>query len=184
MSVRCLTCGNFMYIGTKFNMRKETVLDEDYLGIKIYRFYFKCTRCSAEVTMKTDPKNHDYVCEHGASRNYEPWRDMANAEQVLRTRRNLDDGDAMKSLENRTFDSKKEMELIEALDEVRLLNKRQAKIGPDQLLEQFAPTTDANPDGLNAEGLSKDDLEQLRVFKRKKLATLDEESEDDEAGSC
>lgn len=22
MSVRCLTCGNFMYIGTKFNMRK------------------------------------------------------------------------------------------------------------------------------------------------------------------
>ena len=184
MSVRCLTCGNFMYIGTKFNMRKETVLDEDYLGIKIYRFYFKCTRCSAEVTMKTDPKNHDYVCEHGASRNYEPWRDMANAEQVLRTRRNLDDGDAMKSLENRTFDSKKEMELIEALDEVRLLNKRQAKIGPDQLLEQFAPTTDANPDGLNAEGLSKDDLEQLRVFKRKKLATLDEESEEDEAGSC
>ena len=183
MSVRCLTCGNFMYIGTKFNMRKETVLDEDYLGIKIYRFYFKCTRCSAEVTMKTDPKNHDYVCEHGASRNYEPWRDMANAEQVLRTRRNLDDGDAMKSLENRTFDSKKEMELIEALDEVRLLNKRQAKIGPDQLLEQFAPT-DANPDGLNAEGLSKDDLEQLRVFKRKKLATLDEESEEDEAGSC
>ena len=183
MSVRCLTCGNFMYIGTKFHMRKETVLDEDYLGIKIYRFYFKCTRCSAEVTMKTDPKNHDYVCEHGASRNYEPWRDMANAEQVLRTRRNLDDGDAMKSLENRTFDSKKEMELIEALDEVRLLNKRQAKIGPDQLLEQFAPT-DANPDGLNAEGLSKDDLEQLRVFKRKKLATLDEESEDDEAGSC
>lgn len=66
--------------------------------------------------MKTDPKNHDYVCEHGASRNYEPWRDMANAEQVLRMRRNLDDGDAMKSLENRTFDSKKEMELIEALD--------------------------------------------------------------------
>ena len=116
MSVRCLTCGNFMYIGTKFNMRKETVLDQGYLGIKIFRFYFKCTRCSAEISMKTDPKNHDYVCEHGASRNYEPWRDMANAEQVLRMRRNLDDGDAMKSLENRTFDSKKEMELIEALD--------------------------------------------------------------------
>jgi hypothetical protein len=45
MSVRCNTCGNFLYIGTKFNMRKETCKDIDYLGIKIYRFYFKCTCC-------------------------------------------------------------------------------------------------------------------------------------------
>jgi Zn finger protein HypA/HybF involved in hydrogenase expression len=80
MSVRCDTCGNFLYIGTKFNMRKETCMDEDYLGIKIYRFYFKCTRCYAEITMKTDPKNHDYVAEQGASRNYEPWRDIMHAE--------------------------------------------------------------------------------------------------------
>jgi hypothetical protein len=56
MSVRCDTCGNFLYIGTKFNMRKETVLDQDYLGIKIFRFYFKCSRCHAEIAMKTDPK--------------------------------------------------------------------------------------------------------------------------------
>ena len=33
MSVRCDTCGNFLYIGTKFNMRKETCRDIDYLGI-------------------------------------------------------------------------------------------------------------------------------------------------------
>jgi hypothetical protein len=68
-------------------MRKETCNDEDYLGIKIYRFYFKCSRCYSEVTMKTDPKNHDYVCEHGATRNYEPWRDIQHAENVLRTKR-------------------------------------------------------------------------------------------------
>ena len=41
----------------------------------------------------------------------------------------------MKSLENRTFDSKKEMALMEALEEVRLLNKRHAKISVDDLLK-------------------------------------------------
>ena len=45
MSVRCNTCGNFLYIGTKFNMRKETCHDIDYLGVKVFRFYFKCTCC-------------------------------------------------------------------------------------------------------------------------------------------
>ena len=87
MSVRCNTCGNFLYIGTKFNMRKETCKDIDYLGIKIYRFYFKCSCCHSQITMRTDPQKHDYVCEHGASRNYEGWRDIAHAETVLKAQR-------------------------------------------------------------------------------------------------
>jgi hypothetical protein len=33
------------------------------------------TLCSAEITFKTDPKNTDYLAEHGASRNFEPWRE-------------------------------------------------------------------------------------------------------------
>lgn len=32
MSVRCKTCGNFMYKGTKFNTRKEDVHGRNYLG--------------------------------------------------------------------------------------------------------------------------------------------------------
>ena len=134
MSVSCATCGNFLYIGTKFNMRKETVNDDDYLGIKIFRFYFKCSRCFAEITMKTDPKNHDYTCEHGAIRNYEPWRDIQHAENVLRVKRAMQDEDAMKSLENKTYDSKREMELMDALDEVKQLNKRLQKVNHEELL--------------------------------------------------
>jgi hypothetical protein len=57
MSVRCKTCGTFMYKGTKFNTRKEDVLNENYLGIQIFRFYYRCKKCAAEFCMKTDPKN-------------------------------------------------------------------------------------------------------------------------------
>ncbi|CAL5350720.1 unnamed protein product [Camellia sinensis] len=74
MSIRCGTCSNYIYKGTKFNTRKEDVICETYLGIQIFRFYFKCTKCSAELTIKTDPQNSDYVVESGASRNFEPWR--------------------------------------------------------------------------------------------------------------
>jgi ribosomal protein S27E len=68
MSIRCLTCGEYIYRGKKFNARKETVSGETYIGIKIYRFYVRCTRCSNEITFKTDPKRADYVSEHGAVR--------------------------------------------------------------------------------------------------------------------
>ena len=81
MSICCNTCGNYISKGTKFNSRKEDALGEDYLGIQIFRFFFRCNRCSAEITMKTDPKNSDYTVESGASRNYEPWRDKATQEE-------------------------------------------------------------------------------------------------------
>lgn len=113
--VRCLTCGNFIGMGTKFNSRKEDIKGEDYCGITISRFYIKCTTCSAQITFKTDPKNayvlsffsssllffffscngnkvckffffslipfsisRDYVCETGASRLADLWRDKSD----------------------------------------------------------------------------------------------------------
>jgi len=43
----------------------------------------------------------------------------------------------MKALENRTNDSKIEMDIIDALDEIRSLNTRNATIKPDDLIEHF-----------------------------------------------
>lgn len=41
----------------------ETVAGEAYLGLKIFRFYYRCTNCAAEFCMKTDPKSTDYIME-------------------------------------------------------------------------------------------------------------------------
>jgi hypothetical protein len=47
--------------------------------------------------MKTDPKNSDYICEHGATRNYEPWRDIESAVSQFKAKRLMEEeGDAMK----------------------------------------------------------------------------------------
>lgn len=80
-SMRCKQCGTYANVGTKYNMRMEECKGEDYLGITTYRFFVKCRTCINEQCFKTDPKNHDYVVEYGAVRNYDPWRDIHNAER-------------------------------------------------------------------------------------------------------
>jgi len=129
MSICCNTCGNYITKGTKFNARKEDAIGEEYLGLKVFRFYFRCSRCSAEIAMKTDPKNADYVVEAGAKRNFEPWRekDAVQAENDAERERE-EAGDTMKQLENRTKESKREMDITAALDEMRSLNARQADV--------------------------------------------------------
>jgi hypothetical protein len=137
MTIRCYTCGNYLYIGTKFNMKVECVKDEDYLGIKVYRFYLKCTRCYCEITFKTDPRNHDYVAEWGASRNHTAWKDMQMAEEEYKDVKQSEmKEDAMKSLEHRTHDSKREMDIQEALDQVKMLNRRQGSLNINDVIQK------------------------------------------------
>lgn len=50
---------------------------------------------------------------------------MLAAEEKLKDQRdNEEEGNAMKSLENKTFDSKREMEILDAIDNIKHLNKR------------------------------------------------------------
>ncbi|CAI5953196.1 unnamed protein product [Closterium sp. NIES-65] len=86
--------------------------------------------------MKTDPKNSDYEMESGASRNFEPWR--ASDEQKATAKRQREEeemGDAMRALENRTLDSKMEMDILAALDEMKSMRARQATLDPAAVLE-------------------------------------------------
>lgn len=51
---RCNMCKEYIYKGKKFNSRKEDVMDEDYLGLRIFRFYIKCPRCVSEIAFKVN----------------------------------------------------------------------------------------------------------------------------------
>ncbi|KAF7125152.1 hypothetical protein CNMCM5793_001261 [Aspergillus hiratsukae] len=134
-SMKCTHCGEYIYKGRKFNARKETT-DQKYLNIPIYRFYIRCTRCSGEITFLTDPKAMDYKAEKGAKRNFEPWRDAKNdieeTEQETLDRLEREENeeqerlerDKMAELEEKMLDSKREMAIADALDEIRTRNAR------------------------------------------------------------
>ena len=132
-SLQCGTCGEYIYRGTKFNASKEAA--GEYLGIPVWRFYFRCSNCSAEMAMKTDPKNADYVCELGARRNFEPWKEAVRAEgERADAREDEERGDAMRALENRTMDNKREMDVLNALEEDLAVNAQHAGVSTQAAL--------------------------------------------------
>ncbi|KAI6043041.1 DUF572-domain-containing protein [Pisolithus marmoratus] len=101
----------YIYKGKKFNARKETVEGEDYYGIKIFR-------------------TPDYAAEHGASRNFEPWREEKVVEEEDRLARlEEEENNPMKALENRTVDAKREMDILDALQDIRARNARNDRVG-------------------------------------------------------
>ena len=171
MTMKCYTCGTYTYIGTKCNMKVEPVQDEDYLGITLYRFYYRCSNCFSQITFKTDPKNNDYTAEIGASRNHEPWKDIMLAEEEYKNNKKMEmRDDAMKNLEYRTYDSKREMDILEATDKVKELNRREANIDYDELIKKIRECHDKDELNINKE--KENDKE-----KEKEKQTLNEKKE-------
>ncbi|CAK0909354.1 unnamed protein product [Prorocentrum cordatum] len=121
----CDTCSEYNYTGTKFTARVETIKQESYLGIKVYRFYGRCRHCWAEFTFKTDPKNSDYTMESGGKRTYEAWKDADMMESMIKAEKEKEaELDQMKALEQKSIDVQSEMQRLEDLDAIRTMNKR------------------------------------------------------------
>ena len=106
------------------------------------------TLCSAEITFKTDPKNTDYTAEHGASRNFEPWREEKAVEEEDRLAKlEAEENNPMKVLENRTIDSKREMDVLDALHDIRARNARNERVGQsDDLIGRIGREDVINPE--------------------------------------
>ena len=174
-SVRCKTCGEYMYKGKKFNSRMERVEGEKshYMGIRRFRFYIKCSVCSNEISFLTDPKNTDYELESGASRNFENWRDTRKEiaeEEEQRTKE--EEVDAMKGLENRTMDSKIEMDVLDALDEISAINRRHQRIDTDKLLGSIQDRAEGVFE--KHDRLADDDIIKSVVFKSQQVKDIND----------
>ncbi|CAA7049595.1 unnamed protein product [Microthlaspi erraticum] len=163
--IRCNTCGNYISEGTKFNSREEEVIGETYLGIKLHRFYIKCTNCCAELTLKTDPQNSSYVVESGATRCYHHHEEEAE-KQVEES------GDVMSSLEKRALVSKREIDVMAAISE---LKSRRMSVSVDSMLEALS----------RREEVAKDEeavlVKSIRFGKQRRIAEeeTDEKKMDD-----
>lgn len=133
------------------------------------------------MTFKTDPQNSDYIVESGASRNFEPWRKEDEVVEKEKQKRDAEEmGDAMKSLENRTLDSKREMDILAALDEMKSMKSRHATVSVDSMLEALQ-----NLNEQKAKKIEEEDEADIRALyrdlKEKNVKRIqDEDIEDDE----
>lgn len=94
------------------------------------------------------------MAEHGAQRNFEPWReeearpapggdtedDLARLEAA---ELEAEEEDAMKALENRQMDSKREMDILDKLQEIRTRNARMERADADAILKTVSSRVDS-----------------------------------------
>lgn len=118
--------------------KQEKAKGEEYLDIQIYRFYIKCPVCSAEIAFKTDPKNTDYVVEMGATRTFDDnkMKDRIGTidDEIAAEAKANEEVNAMKALEERTKESKAEMDMIDALEDIKDANARNSKVDVNSVI--------------------------------------------------
>lgn len=88
----------------------------------------------------------DYECEKGATRNFEPWREAKDQEETEEERLNRleeeENESAMAKLETKTLDSKRDMMIADALDEIRTRNARMERKDHAEVLETLLEVKD------------------------------------------
>lgn len=107
----------------------------------------------------------DYECEKGAKRNFEVWRQNpgeGNGEDMETDQERLDRLEAeeaemgvMENLETKVVDAKREMEIADALDEIRTRNARMERAGKkgdvEDLVKQAADEREAERKRIESE---------------------------------
>lgn len=162
-AIQCNECGDYMFQGTKCNCRKEICYNDFYLGNTVYRLYLHCKSCYAEITIRTDPKNLDYLVEKGATRHFEPWRDLQISSALDDKKRML--GNSIQQAEASTIDTQREMDQLRELERLRATSKKQDNAN----LEKMLKSTQEN----NLESrLTDEDKIKIDNFEREKQKSI------------
>lgn len=120
----------------------------------------------------------DYVTEHGASRNFEPWRQNEELTEEARKAREEQDADSMTALENKTLDNRRERDILDALDELKSLQARHADVDFEDLMKMNEKRAEEEERAEN--GLTSEEQAYMRkVFQDRQKAITRIEEEDD-----
>ncbi|TBU08412.1 DUF572 domain-containing protein [Hamiltosporidium magnivora] len=135
-TIGCITCKEYISKGYKFNAVKEKVVGETYLGVEIYRFHIKCTNCRCEMTLKTDPKNGEYIVEFGCIKVNEIFeKTKKNLEFEKNYKEKEEREDPTKILENQIKEAFQERSGIYQNDDITRAIKISQKTNIDELIE-------------------------------------------------
>ncbi|KAM9393771.1 splicing factor YJU2-like [Pholidichthys leucotaenia] len=98
----------------------------------------KSTFYTLYLSNQSDPENTDYAMEHGATRNFQAEKLIEEEEKRIQQEREEEElNNPMKVLENRTKDSKMEMEMLENLQELKELNQRQTQVDFEGMIDHY-----------------------------------------------
>ena len=97
----------------------------------------------------------------GATRNFESWRQQDEAEEKFEgERKEAAEANAMSALESKTLDSKIEMDILDALDEIKAYNERHERVDRAELGSAQKP----------ADQMSAKERDEMAAFKRAQAA--------------
>ena len=107
------------------------------------------------------PARHRRLSNTGATRNFESWRQQDEAEEKFEgERKEAAEANAMSALESKTLDSKIEMDILDALDEIKAYNERHERVDRAELGSAQKP----------AEQMSAKERDEMAAFKRAQAA--------------
>uniref|UniRef100_A0AC35TH30 Splicing factor YJU2 n=1 Tax=Rhabditophanes sp. KR3021 TaxID=114890 RepID=A0AC35TH30_9BILA len=167
-NMQCNACKEYIYQGKKFNMKRETVQGETYLGLALFRFTFKCPNCLAEIKFKTDLENCNYEAESGATRLFEAYKLFQDQKKAAEEKEEADAADPMKMLEKRIQASRNEMEAVNKLEELKEVNRRNMMLDVGEIVR----TKQMNVNEELSRQEKEDDEEAKRMFEKPSTSTV------------